>query len=315
MDTPDGSKPRSGTKVRHAARLLRHGGLVAVPTETVYGLAADAGDPEAVNRIFSTKGRPADHPLIVHVLSRRQARRWAAEWPRSAEVLSRRFWPGPLTIIVRRSRHALDAVTGGRDTVAVRVPAHPVMRRLLRRVRRGLAAPSANRFGDVSPTRAEHVVNDLGDAVDYVLDGGPCDVGLESTIVDCTVDPPQILRPGAVTEEMIDSVLGRTAAPQGPSRAPGMMERHYSPRCRVIPLESRVDAEIWCREHPGTTTRILDPANDVDRFATDLYRLLRLCDDEAIEAAVVVLPSDRGIGSAIRDRVRKAAAGRPDVSR
>ena len=281
-----------------------------MPTETVYGLAADATNREAVRQVFRVKGRPVDHPLIVYVASRRAARRWSSDWNEVADALARRFWPGPLTLVVRRAPWVPDEVTGGRDTVALRVPSHAGMRRLLRRTRLGLAAPSANRFGSVSPTNAAHVVRDLGADVDYVLDGGDCSIGVESTIVDCTVSPPQILRPGGVTFEEVLGVVGRLGSASGPSRAPGMLESHYAPVCRVIPVENPDEAERERVRSSGLRSRILDASVDPEAFATTMYRELRRCDDEGIELVIVVLPPEAGIGAAIRDRVGKAAAGR-----
>ena len=305
---------RLGADVEHAVEILRSGGTVGLPTETVYGLGADASDTQAVARIFRIKGRPADHPLIVHVANSEVARRWSAEWTDEAERLADAFWPGPLTIVVRRAHHVIDEVTGGRDTVALRCPSHPMMQAVLTAFDGGIAAPSANRFGKVSPTTARHVLDDLGSDVDYVLDGGACSVGLESTIVDCSVSPPQILRPGAITEQQIVGVLGAVEPARGPSRAPGMLESHYAPRCRVHPVES-AQAAGDLHEHlddmgvPRSTIRILDASADPSSFATSMYADLRACDAVGITDAIVVLPPESGIGSAIRDRIFKAAAG------
>lgn len=301
-DPGDASVPgRSGDDVERAARLLRDGGVVGVPTETVYGLAASLESAEGIARVFSTKGRPTDHPLIAHVADVEAARALASTWPSAAELLSRAFWPGPLTIVVPAAPHVPPGVTGGRPTVAVRVPSHPLFRRLLEALGAPIVAPSANRFGEVSPTTARHVLDDLGDDVDYVVDGGPCSVGLESTIVDCATDPPQILRPGAVTAEMLAGIL-ELANASGPSRAPGMLEKHYAPRCRLILVESH--------DTPGAGIRTLDASVDPSGFAHRLYDELRRLDDEGVETAQVILPPDRGIGRAIRDRLTKAAAGR-----
>ena len=285
---------------------LRRGGLVGLPTETVYGLAADARDEAAVRRVFAIKGRPLGHPLIVHVADAEAARRWSSEWPDSARALADRFWPGPLTLIVPRSSDVLDVVTGGRSSVALRVPVHPVARQLLSEFGGGVVAPSANLFGRVSPTTAGHVADDLGDSVDYVLDGGPCTIGLESTIVDCTVDPPQVLRPGAITEEEIAATVGGTAPVGGPSRAPGMLASHYAPECIVIPVESPAEAEAL----RSADTEVLDASIDPLEFATRLYAELRRCDREGRRRVVIVLPADDGIGRAVRDRIGKAAAER-----
>jgi L-threonylcarbamoyladenylate synthase len=299
-------KPRVGTDVAEAARMLSAGGLVAMPTETVYGLAAVARDADAVRRVFAVKGRPLDHPLIVHVASEEAAREWAATWPPVADALAERFWPGPLTLIVERAEFVPDHVTGGRSTVALRVPDHPMALELLERVADGVAAPSANRFGRVSPTTAEHVMNDLGDDVDYVLDGGSCAIGLESTIVDCSVDPPQILRPGGIDTEDIEAVVKTLAATSGPSRAPGMLASHYAPTCRVVLVEPEERLE------PPTSgvVRHLNAGVDPTLFATEMYALLRRADIDGVETLVITLPTARGIGIAIRDRLKKAAAAR-----
>jgi L-threonylcarbamoyladenylate synthase len=298
---------RLGTNLDVASAILHSGGIIGLPTETVYGLGADAHNDAAVAAIFRVKGRPVDHPLIVHLPDTAAARTWAKDWPASAEALARHFWPGPFTLIVTKATSAPNSVTGGRSTVALRVPQHPLTLRLLRDFPGGIAAPSANRFGRVSPTTAEHVLADLGDDVDYVLDGGPCDVGVESTIVDCSVSPPQILRFGAISIRQIESLIGPVADTSGPSRAPGMLESHYAPRCQVHPVETVEQAHAMVSKL-STRTRILNGSVDAERFAHDLYALLRLCDDDDVEEVFIVLPQDDAIGRAIRDRVLKAAA-------
>ncbi len=297
--------------VDHALDVLRHGGLVAIPTETVYGLAADAANEDAVRRIFAAKGRPADHPLIVHVASADELPRWAAEVPPAAALLADLCWPGPLTVLVPRAAHVLDVVTGGRPTIGVRVPAHPLTTELLVRFGGGLAAPSANLFGRVSPTTADHVRRDLGDAVDYVLDGGPCPVGVESTIVDCTVDPPQVLRPGGIPTEQIAVILDGALAPgSGPSRASGMLASHYAPTCRVILATDAADAEALAARatSSGAQVDVLDGTADLAEYARDLYAWMRAADERGLDAVVAVLPPPAGLGHAIRDRLQKAAA-------
>ena len=300
-----------GTDVAKAVRVLRDGGLVGLPTETVYGLAADARNESAVRHVFATKGRPLGHPLIVHVADVDEARRWSSDWPQVAERLADEFWPGPLTVVVRRHRDVLDAVTGGRDTVALRVPNHPLAISVLRAFGGGLVAPSANLFGKVSPTSAQHVADDLGGAVDYVLDGGPCRIGLESTIVDCSVDPPQILRPGAIVDSDVVVTAGSVAPTSGPSRAPGMLASHYAPTCEVVPVENRVEADrlLAAGDDSGDSV-ILDATADPIGFAARLYAELRRCDREGRRRVVIVLPPDVGIGRAVRDRITKAAAPR-----
>ena len=306
MSEPAG--PQVGTSVDEALAVLRRGGLVAIPTETVYGLAADASNPAAVRRIFVAKGRPADHPLIVHVGRPEQLAAWAATVPPAAGVLADACWPGPLTLLVPRAAHVLDVVTGGRDTVGIRVPAHPLTEDLLLRFGGGLAAPSANRFGQVSPTTAAHVVADLGDAVDYVVDGGACPVGVESTIVDCSVEPPQILRPGGIPTEQIDALLGGALAPaSGPSRAAGMLAAHYAPRARVLLAASAQEAAALATE-VGPTAWVLDRTGDLVAYARHLYADLRGADERGVVTVVAVLPLAEGLGHAIRDRLAKAAA-------
>ena len=301
------TEPEVGVDIDRASSVLARGGLVGLPTETVYGLAASIEDPDAVRRVFEVKGRPLDHPLIVHVADIAKARALADPWPDVADRLASAFWPGPLTLIVARSGSIPDAVTGGRDSVALRVPAKEVTRMLLTKFGRAVVAPSANRFGRVSPTTAHHVVDDLGSDVDYVLDGGPCEVGVESTIVDCTTTPPQILRPGIITAEQIRAVIGEVASASGPSRASGMLESHYAPRCRVVMVESREEAD---RLLVDTGVRLIDAATDPLAAAHDIYAELRACDRDGIKTAVVLMPPDRGVGAALRDRLGKAAAGR-----
>ena len=278
---------------------------MAIPTETVYGLAADAANRGAVARIFEVKGRPANHPLIVHVAAPEQLAHWASEVPASAARLAETCWPGPLTLLVPKADHVLSEVTGGRNTVGVRVPAHALTTELLTRFGGGLAAPSANRFGRVSPTTADHVRADLGDLVDYVLDGGPCPVGVESTIVDCTVQPPQILRPGGIAPDDIRDLLGTELAESaGPTRAPGMLDAHYAPNARVLLAESRAAASAIAAEHSGSW--ILDHS-DLATYARSLYADLRTADGHGVQVVVAVLPPAAGLGYAIRDRLTKAA--------
>lgn len=291
--------------VEQALRVLRAGGLVAIPTETVYGLAADAANPDALRRIFAVKGRPVEHPLIVHVAAAEHLGEWAASIPPAAAVLADACWPGPLTLLVPRAAHVLDLVTGGRSTVGVRVPAHPLTLELLARFGGGLAAPSANRFGRVSPTTADHVRADLGDDVDFVLDGGPCPIGVESTIVDCTVDPPQVLRPGGIPTEQVAALLNDAlGTARGPSRAPGMLDSHYAPKCRVLLAATTDEAVHLASAEPGA--EILDEP-DLVHFAHSLYARLRDADDRGVATVVAVLPPARGLGHAIRDRLAKAS--------
>jgi L-threonylcarbamoyladenylate synthase len=301
------------TDLGRAAAAIRRGGVVAMPTETVYGLAADATNAAAVVRIFEIKGRPADHPLIVHLADAGQLDDWAAVVPEPARLLADAAWPGPLTIIVPRAEGVLDEVTGGRDTVGLRVPAHPVAHRLLDSVGVGLAAPSANLFGAVSPTTARHVLDDLGDRLDpdrdVILDGGACPVGVESTIVDCAVSPPQILRAGGIPVEDVRRLLsGAVADASGPSRASGMLASHYAPRCAVRLVDSHDDAVALRAGTPGG--EILDLSDDLVRYARELYARLRDADERGARTVIAVLPPAVGLGHAIRDRLTKAAAPR-----
>jgi len=301
------------TDLGRAAAVIRSGGLVAIPTETVYGLAADATNEEAVRRIFEVKGRPADHPLIVHLPSGDDLDGWAAEVSGPARRLADAAWPGPLTLVVRRSSDVLDVVTGGRDTVGVRVPAHAMARDLMAVVGVGLAAPSANRFGSVSPTSAEHVLDDLGGfldpARDLILDGGVCAIGVESTIVDCAVTPPQVLRAGGIPTEDIERLLdGDIGDASGPSRASGMLASHYAPRCAVRLVDDADDALALRAGTPGG--EVLDLTDDLVRYAHELYARLRDADARGVRTLIAVLPPPEGLGHAIRDRLFKAAAPR-----
>ena len=301
--------------VERAAAAIRRGGLVAMPTETVYGLAADATDPAAIARIFEVKGRPSDHPLIVHLADPDDLDRWAPDASGDARALAALAWPGPLTLLVPRGERLPADVAGGRATVGLRVPAHPMARELIRLAGVPLAAPSANRFGAVSPTTADHVVRDLGELLDpeldVVLDGGACPVGVESTIVDTTVEPVQVLRAGAVTAAQVAGVVegGRVAAAAGPARASGMLASHYAPRCEVRLVDHADDAAALAA---GTRrSRVLDLTDDVARYARELYAELRRADDDGVGTLVAVLPPADGLGHAIRDRLAKAAAPRP----
>ena len=305
--------PAAADPVGHAVDVLRRGGLVGMPTETVYGLAADASDEAAVRRVFTVKGRPADHPLIVHLAAAEAMPAWTSSIPPAAAVLADACWPGPLTVLVPRGDHVLDIVTGGRPTVGLRVPAHPMALDLLRRFGGGLAAPSANRFGHVSPTTAAHVRADFGAEVDFVLDGGACPVGVESTIVDCTVEPPQILRPGAIDEEQVARLLegiGGVASASGPSRASGMLSSHYAPDATVELFETLATATARAESLTahGMRVDVLDATGDLVVAAQQLYAWLRAADDRGIDVVCAVIPPPIGLGHAIRDRLQKAAA-------
>lgn len=294
-----------------AVAILRSGGLVAFPTETVYGLGADAANDAAVARVFAVKGRPTNHPVIVHLATSDQMTTWASDVPVSAQRLADAFWPGPLTLLLAKAAHVSMAVTGGRTTVGLRVPSHPLAHELLVAFGSGIAAPSANRFGKVSPTSAADVRADLGDDVDLVLDGGDSEVGIESTIVDCTTLPVTLLRRGAITVEMIEVVLDET--PQdtgGPSRAPGMMASHYAPSCHVHLVDDHAEAERFLDALPGTGS-ILDPGPDLAAYAHNLYRSLRDADHRGLHTLIVVRPPSTGLGAAINERLTKAAAPGP----
>jgi len=299
-------------EIEEAVERLRAGGLVAFPTETVYGLGADAASVAAVERLYAVKGRPRGHPVIVHLPDADAIGRWATEVPATARRLAAAHWPGPLTLLVARSPRVPDIVTGGRATVGVRVPGHPLALRLLRAFGGGLAAPSANRFGKVSPTTAAHVRADLGTDIDVVLDGGPCVVGVESTIVDCTTDPLTLLRHGAVTIEELAASAPVVDGTGGPSRAPGMLESHYAPRAAIelVPDARRAAERVAELRRQGQTADVLDPGPDGAAYARHLYEWLREADERGLDVLVVVPPADAGIGAAVNERLRKAAATR-----
>ena len=302
-------------QVRRAAEILKRGGLVAFPTETVYGLGADAANAKAVARLYAVKGRPADHPVIVHFASAEQAFAWAREVPEAARQLAARFWPGPLTLILKRSKLAQDFVTGGQDSVGLRVPSHPVAQELLKEFKKGIAAPSANRFGLVSPTTAAHVREDLGDEVDLVLEGGPSDVGIESTIVDLSGPGAVLLRPGGISEEQLGITL-RTAAADSP-RHSGGLERHYAPRtpARLVPAHA-LDKVISSTANRIAVLAFSRPDERVDywlrmprdpaAYAQRLYAALRELDSAGCEAILVEAPPQAAEWAAVLDRLRRA---------
>ena len=305
-----------------AAANLLAGGLVAFPTETVYGLGADACNAGAVARIYSVKGRPADHPLIVHVASMDALGDWAEDVPAYAISLARDFWPGPMTLVVKRSGLAGDFVTGGQNTVGVRVPNHPVSLGLLEAFAnaggKGIAAPSANRFGNVSPTTAQAVADELGNylaAGDQILDGGSCDVGVESTIIDCTGDVPKILRPGAITTKMIAESTGLVvvgAVEESAIRVSGSLEAHYAPVATVVLDQSPVAGQGFIAMADVVAVegvvRLAAPKSN-EEFARVLYSALRAADEKGLETVVVQQPLGDGIAIAIRDRLKRAAHG------
>lgn len=325
--------------VAAAVEVLRRGGLVAFPTETVYGLGADAANPDAVTRIFTVKGRPRNHPVIVHLAQATAIKGWAAAVPPDAWALAEAFWPGPLTLILPRADHVPDAVTGGSSTVGLRVPAQPLALELLEAFGGGIAAPSANRFGRVSPTTAAHVRADLGADVDLVLDGGACAVGVESTIVDLSWGGPRVLRLGGLSVEALSDALGHpvvvSAVAGGPfglsgpvgaaeaSTAPGTLPSHYAPAARVEVLAAEAIAEraavligqgrrvglLAPRRITGLPDGLqaLPPAGSPQAYARCLYQRLREADRRGFDVLLAVPPPETGIGAAVADRLRRAA--------
>jgi len=317
-------------EIEKAAKILRAGGLVAFPTETVYGLGADASNPAAVRKIFAAKGRPADHPVIVHISDMSELKHWAAEVPRAAWLLAEKFWPGPLTIVLKRSPHVNDLISGGQNSIGLRVPGHPVAQQLLKAFGGGIAAPSANKFGRLSPTTAEHVREELGNAVEMVLDGGPCDIGIESTIVDLTCDPPAILRPGRVSAQQITDALlvplGESAADR--PRVPGSLASHYAPRA-PLKLVQPDEVENYVRRQVvqppvAVVARRGRPRDSKvalwqvapetpEEYARVLYAILRRLDDAGCRLIVVEALPPLPEWAAVRDRLDRAATPDPAV--
>lgn len=314
------------SEIEAAVEALRAGDLVAFPTETVYGLGANASNPAAVRRIFAVKGRPPDHPLIVHLDSVRYLHRWVRDVPAVAERLAARFWPGPLTLVVPKAANVLNIVTGGQDTIAIRVPGHPMAQQLLTAFGGGIAAPSANRYGHVSPTRAEHVREELGDGVRIVLDGGECPIGVESTILACTEDSVRLLRPGSITLSQIRSVAGEVllGADARAPRVPGSAAAHYAPMTplEIVPgdaLETLAGGfndrgervAVLALRLPLRTLQLTTWVNAGRRpqqYAHDLYTHLRTLDKAGcVKILVQELPADER-WDAVRDRLRKAAS-------
>ncbi len=330
--------------VQRAATLLRKGGIVAFPTETVYGLGADALDRKAVARIFQAKQRPHWDPLIVHVRDVAMARSLATSLPAMFESLVEKFWPGPLTLVVEKAARVPDEITAGRPTVAMRMPRHPVAAMLLAEAGLPIAAPSANKFGRPSPTRAEHVLDDLGESVDLILDAGPTPMGVESTVLDLTASPPAVLRPGGVTREQLESVLGPVGLAPGVAdelakkgvASPGMSQTHYAPRARVELFEGAMDdianqllaraIELRNRGHrvgaivSEEMAPLLDKTTEFvasfgkwgqwDRYAQRLFAAFRVFDSQGVVVILCVLPPAEGLALAVRDRLQRAA-GKP----
>jgi len=318
---------RETTDPSSAARALADGHLAVLPTETVYGLGARADDAHAVARVFATKGRPVDHPLIAHVYDADAARAWAASIPQYAERLMEQFWPGPMTLVLPRTTRAADFITGGQETVAVRVPGSPVAREVLRTLAEitgdpavGIAAPSANRFGRVSPTTAQHAAEEIGDLLegdDVILDAGPCVVGVESTIIDCSQRSPVLLRPGKITAEQIEQVGGVHLSSNSTTRAPGTLAAHYAPHARVRVTDAASLAEqapdpavgliaLASVPTPAGMVRLCAPHTD-EEYAACLYRAMREADSLKLASVLAVPPNGAGLAEAIRDRLQRAA--------
>ena len=293
--------------VDQAVRILRRGGVVAFPTETVYGLGADATNADAVARVFQIKGRPSTNPLIVHVADEQIARRYATEFPIAATKLVARFWPGPLTIVLPKAPAIVSSVTAGLDTVGLRAPNHPLALALLRAFDGPLAGPSANKSTRVSPTTAQHVRDELGDAADLIMDGGPCLVGIESTVLSL-VDRPMILRRGAVTREMVEEVLQEPvrvadtiAEATSPMRSPGQLAVHYAPRTPAFRFEPSQRARIDL-----TDAAIIEPTLDPETYARNFYARLRMLDQQNLLAIYIEMPPDTPLWAAVRDRILRA---------
>lgn len=308
-------------EIRKAAEILRAGGLVAFPTETVYGLGADASNPKAVARLYAVKGRPADHPVIVHFDSLERALAWARDVPEDARTLASRFWPGPLTLILKRSLKAADFVSGGQDSVGLRVPSHPAAHELLKTFAGGVAAPSANRFGLVSPTTAAHVREDLGGELDLVLEGGASEIGIESTIVDLSTGVPVLLRPGAISRRQLEEALNKKIQETEKSsvRHSGGLERHYAPRtpARLVATHA-LDREISALQASVAVLAFSRPderadfwlrmPRDASSYAQRLYAALRELDDAGCEVILVETPPDSADWAAVRDRLQRACS-------
>ena len=305
-----------------AARALQNGSLIAFPTETVYGLGADATNAQTVARIYEVKGRPVRHPLIVHIPGLDSLETWTSDFPRYAISLARDFWPGPMTLVLPRSNIAKDFITGGQGTVGLRIPAHPLALGLLHAFKKigglGIAAPSANRFGQVSPTTAEAVEEEIGEylsPIDFILDGGPALVGVESTIIDCTGDSPGLLRHGAITKEMIEESTGLrvSEADESEIRVSGSLEKHYSPKAKVILNAIAESGEGFIARSsiptPKGAIRLASPSTTVE-YARVLYAALRSADAQGIEKIAAIPPDGNGLALAIQDRLLRASRGR-----
>ncbi len=315
----------SSSELNQAVEVLRQGGLVAFATETVYGLGGDARNAQAIDRIFAAKGRPASNPLIVHVHAIDAARRWVSHWPDVAERLARQFWPGPLTLVLPKSPAIVDQVTAGLDSVGLRVPNHRLAIELLKAFDGPVAAPSANRSMRISPTTAEHVRAELGGAVDCILDGGPCEVGIESTVLDLSADQPHILRPGAVTAEMIEAVIGPLSRSlptlaNETFKSPGQMLIHYAPITPAFRIDRTRRSELTLADDIGVIDLGPSPQsagsritlmNEAACYARDFYAALRRLDAMGLRRIYVVCPPDGSEWTAIRDRIARATRSLP----
>ena len=292
--------------IMRAVSVLNAGGLVGLPTETVYGLAARADLNSAVSKIFVAKGRPTGHPLILHICDVSELKRYAIDVPSSAEALAEQCWPGPLTLLLHKSAEVSKLVTGGREIVAIRIPANDITRSIIDQCGHGVAAPSANVFGHVSPSTAQHVVDDLGNLVDLVVDDGECSIGVESTIVDFTTPIPQLLRPGGFPSEDLELILGSNLMmPSGESRASGMLASHYAPKCKVVLTADMAEATAIQRTNPHS--RVLEHSDNTPLYAASLYAQMRQADSDGMSMIIAVLPLATGLGAAIRDRLTKAS--------
>ena len=299
-----------------AVQTLANGGLVAIPTETVYGLGAAINNEVAIAKIFVVKGRPQNHPLIVHLAHIDQLHQVAHDIHPDAIKLAHACWPGPLTLLLHRNENVSMSITGGRDTVAVRIPDNAFTRQLILDLGSPIAAPSANRFGKVSPTTAQHVCDDLQNDVDLIVDDGASSIGVESTIIDFSVSPPQLLRPGGIPIEDIEQILGYTIRDtDGISRASGMLQNHYQPSCNVLLVFTDQEAQQLkdTLVSQYERVRILNRCDNLPLYATLLYSDLRQADTDRIQALIAVLPENNGLGAAIRDRLTKAAGSQPPL--
>lgn len=299
-----------------AVQTLASGGLVAIPTETVYGLSAAIDNEVAISKIFVVKGRPENHPLIVHLAHIDQLVLVAQDIHPDAIKLAHAYWPGPLTLLLRRSNNVSVSITGGRETVAVRIPDNAFTQQLIINLGSPIAAPSANRFGKVSPTTAQHVCDDLQNDVDLIVDDGASAIGVESTIVDFSVSPPQLLRPGGIPIEDIEQILGYTICDSdGIRRASGMLQNHYQPSCKVLLVHTDEEAQQLKNSLVSqfVRARILNRCDNLPLYATLLYSDLRQADADQIQFLIAVLPENRGLGAAIRDRLTKASSSEPPL--